>query len=82
MSEVNVNQIKGLPTGGGSGIGPQGPQGSPGVTGAIGPQGSPGVTGAVGPQGSPGVTGPPGPPGIPTGNVTSSWERFFLIMGS
>lgn len=62
MSKINTLQIKGLGTGivftgTFSGIGPPGPQGSPGVTGPIGPQGIqgiPGVTGAIGPQGSPG----------------------------
>lgn len=80
MSEVNVNQIKGLATGssGGSGVGPQG---SPGVTG---PQGIQGVTGPQGIQGIQGVTGavgPQGPPGVSTGFVNSSWERYFLTMG-
>lgn len=52
-------------------VGPQGPQGDTGPTGATGPagpQGDPGPTGATGPQGpqgDPGATGPQGPQGDP-----------------
>ncbi|MGL5315677.1 MAG: hypothetical protein ACRC92_20650 [Peptostreptococcaceae bacterium] len=49
-------------------IGPQGPQGIKGDTGAIGPQGPigpKGETGAVGPQGPQGEIGPQGPLGLP-----------------
>lgn len=48
-------------------IGPQGPQGVKGDTGAIGPQGVKGEAGAIGPQGlkgETGATGPQGPQGI------------------
>jgi hypothetical protein len=34
-------------------ISSQGPQGEPGISGAIGPQGEPGISGAIGPQGDP-----------------------------
>ena len=52
MTEINVNQIKGLATGGGgTGAGPQGSPGVTGPTGPAGPQGSPGVTGVTGPSG-------------------------------
>ena len=47
-------------------VGPQGPQGATGPTGATGPQGETGATGATGPQGPTGATGATGPQG-PTG---------------
>ena len=50
----------------GSVIGPQGPKGETGATGAIGPQGPKGDTGATGPQGpagAKGATGDAGPQG-------------------
>jgi hypothetical protein len=43
--------------------GPTGPAGTTGVTGATGPTGAQGVTGATGPTGAQGVTGPTGPTG-------------------
>lgn len=88
MSKVNVDQIKGLATGGGSGVGPQGSPGATGVQGPTGspgiqgPPGSPGVTGIIGPQGP---TGPPGPPGTGVASgvtANSSFERIFLFMGA
>ena len=43
--------------------GPQGPQGETGATGPAGPQGETGATGPQGPQGETGATGPQGPQG-------------------
>jgi hypothetical protein len=45
-----------------------GPQGPPGIDGAVGPQGPPGVDGAIGPPGPPGANGPMGPQGLPGAN--------------
>ena len=41
-------------------VGPQGPQGIPGIQGPAGPQGEPGPQGEQGPQGIPGEQGPSG----------------------
>lgn len=46
-------------------VGPQGPQGEPGLAGADGAQGPQGIPGPVGPQGDPGIQGPQGEPGEP-----------------
>jgi hypothetical protein len=55
-------------------IGPQGPQGEPGLQGPQGPQGEPGIQGPAGErgpigvrglQGEPGIQGPIGEPGLP-----------------
>lgn len=67
MSKVNVDQIKGIATGGVGGVtGPTGP------IGPTGPQGPPGVTGPVGPPGT----------GVASGITAQSFERIFLFMGS
>lgn len=51
----------------------------PGPTGPPGAMGNQGVAGAQGPQGPAGAMGATGPAGISTG--TTSWERYFAIMG-
>lgn len=53
MAKVDLGQV----------VGPQGPQGVKGDTGAQGPQGLKGDTGAQGPQGVKGDTGAQGPQG-------------------
>lgn len=73
MSVVNLGSV----------IGPQGPQGIQGETGATGPQGpqgETGATGATGPQGPQGETGATGPQG-PKGDAGIS-PTFFIGDGT
>jgi len=52
-------------------VGPQGPAGPKGDTGAQGPKGDKGDTGPQGPKGDTGPQGPPGPAGSSTAGVES-----------
>jgi len=63
-------------------MGPIGPQGIPGETGATGPQGIQGETGATGSQGIQGETGPIGPQGAPGVFSSSFWSGYVQVSGN
>lgn len=71
-------------------VGPQGPQGVPGVAGPVGakgdigpqgPAGTNGLQGAVGPQGPAGAVGPQGPAGTGTGGSIDKSRVYQRIGG-
>ena len=59
-------------------VGPQGPKGDTGATGAQGPKGDTGATGPQGPKGDTGATGPQGPQYVLTDTDKSSIVNAVL----
>lgn len=63
-------------------VGPEGPKGEKGETGAQGPKGDPGEAGPQGPKGDPGETGPQGPKGEPGAGLMGEASVLTALSGS